>query len=77
MPSGAVNAGNLRSAITAVIYGVGGSGYQRGPGRDRAAGCKYVVVVDRWLSSARPRSPGATHAFADAASAAAKVDELT
>lgn len=80
VPSGwgtAVNAGNLRAGDTAVIYGVGGLGINAVQGAT-AAGCKYVVVVDPVAFKRETALKfGATHAFADAASAAAKVDELT
>lgn len=80
VPSGwgtAVNAGNLRAGDTAVIYGVGGLGINAVQGAI-AAGCKYVVVVDP-VAFKRDMALkfGATHAFADAASAAQKVNELT
>ena len=80
VPSGwgsAVNAGNLRAGDTAVIYGVGGLGINAVQGAI-SAGCKYVVVVDPVaLKRETALKFGATHAFADAASAATKVDELT
>ncbi len=80
VPSGwgtAVNAGNLRAGDTAVIYGVGGLGINAVQGAV-SAGCKYVVVVDPVaLKRDTALKFGATHAFADAASAATKVDELT
>jgi S-(hydroxymethyl)glutathione dehydrogenase/alcohol dehydrogenase len=80
VPSGwgtAVNAGNLRAGDTAVIYGVGGLGINAVQGAI-SAGCKYVVVVDPVaLKRETALKFGATHAFADAASAAKHVDELT
>ncbi|WP_069146265.1 NDMA-dependent alcohol dehydrogenase [Rhodococcus erythropolis] len=80
VPSGwgtAVNAGNLRAGDTAVIYGIGGLGINAVQGAV-SAGCKYVVVVDPVaLKRETALKFGATHAFADAESAAAKVNELT
>ena len=62
---------------TAVIYGVGGLGINAVQGAI-SAGCKYVVVVDPVaLKRETALKFGATHAFADAAGAAQKVDELT
>ena len=80
VPSGwgtAVNAGNLRAGDTAVIYGIGGLGINAVQGAI-SAGCKYVVVVDPVAMKRETALKfGATHAFADAASAATKVEELT
>jgi NDMA-dependent alcohol dehydrogenase len=80
VPSGwgtAVNAGNLRVGDTAVIYGAGGLGINAIQGAV-SAGCKYVVVVDPVAFKRETATKfGATHAFADAADAAAKVSELT
>ena len=77
VPSGwgtAVNAGNLRAGDTAVIYGIGGLGINAVQGAV-SAGCKYVVVVDPVaLKRETALKFGATHAFADAESAAAKVN---
>ncbi|EME61288.1 zinc-containing alcohol dehydrogenase [Rhodococcus ruber BKS 20-38] len=80
VPSGwgtAVNSGNLRAGDTAVVYGVGGLGINAIQGAV-AAGCKYVVAVDPVeLKRDTALKMGATHAFPDAESAAAKVSELT
>ncbi|APE11320.1 NDMA-dependent alcohol dehydrogenase [Rhodococcus ruber] len=80
VPSGwgtAVNSGNLRVGDTAVVYGVGGLGINAIQGAV-AAGCKYVVAVDPVaLKRDTALKMGATHAFPDAESAAAKVSELT
>src|SRR5271166_5218750 len=79
VPSGwgtAVNAGNLRAGDTAVIYGVGGLGINAVQGAI-SAGCKYVVVVDPVaLKRETALKFGATHAFADAASAARRAEGL-
>jgi NDMA-dependent alcohol dehydrogenase len=73
----AVYAGNVRSGDTVVIYGIGGIGINAVQGA-RHAGAKNVVVVDP-LEFKRDTalSLGATHAFADAASAQAAVTEMT
>ncbi|MCI4676174.1 NDMA-dependent alcohol dehydrogenase [Candidatus Mycolicibacterium alkanivorans] len=72
-----VYAGGVRSGDTTVIYGVGGLGINAVQGAV-SAGAKYVVVVDP-VAFKRDTAMkfGATHAFADAATAAAKVKELT
>ena len=73
----ATSAGDLRPGDTAVIYGIGGLGINAVQGAV-ASGCKYVVAVDP-VAFKRDEALkfGATHAFADAASAAEKVSELT
>ncbi|MGW1677277.1 NDMA-dependent alcohol dehydrogenase [Saccharopolyspora sp. NPDC002376] len=80
VPSGwgtAVNAGNVRAGDTVIIYGIGGLGINAVQGALQA-GAKYVVVVDP-LEFKREKALefGATHAFADADEAQAKVTELT
>ncbi|GAB10823.1 putative zinc-containing alcohol dehydrogenase [Gordonia araii NBRC 100433] len=80
VPSGwgtAVYAGNLHPGDTAVIYGIGGLGINAVQGAV-AAGCKYVVVVDPVpMKRDAAIKFGATHAFATAEEAQAKVTELT
>ena len=73
----AVYAGNVRAGDTVVIYGIGGIGINSVQGA-KHAGAKHVVVVDP-LEFKRDTAMklGATHAFADAASAQAAVVELT
>src|SRR5580693_7782521 len=70
-------AGGVRAGDTTVIYGIGGIGINAVQGA-AAAGAKYVVVVDP-LEFKRETALkfGATHAFASADEAAAKVNELT
>lgn len=80
VPSGwgtAVNAGDVRAGDTVVIYGIGGLGINAVQGAVQA-GAKYVVVVDP-LEFKREKALefGATHAFADADEAQAKITELT
>ena len=73
----AVYAGNVRSGDTVVIYGIGGIGINAVQGA-RHAGAKNVVVVDPLpFKRDTALSLGATHAFADAASAQAAVIEMT
>jgi alcohol dehydrogenase (nicotinoprotein) len=73
----AVNAGNVRPGDTTVIYGVGGLGINAVQGAV-ASGAKYVVCVDP-IAFKRDTAAkfGATHTFATAAEAQAKVTELT
>jgi alcohol dehydrogenase (nicotinoprotein) len=70
-------AGGVRAGDTTVIYGIGGIGINAVQGA-AAAGAKNVVVVDP-LEFKRETALkfGATHAFASADEAAAKVAELT
>src|SRR5450755_1953813 len=70
-------AGGVRAGDTTVIYGIGGIGINAVQGA-AAAGAKNVVVVDP-LAFKRETALklGATHAFASADEAAAKVNELT
>ncbi|MCK8612861.1 NDMA-dependent alcohol dehydrogenase [Gordonia sp. C13] len=80
VPSGwgtSVYAGGVRAGDTVVIYGIGGLGINAVQGAV-SAGAKYVVVVDP-VAMKRDAALkfGATHAFADAQEAAAKVNELT
>ncbi|MGW3473561.1 NDMA-dependent alcohol dehydrogenase [Saccharopolyspora sp. NPDC000995] len=80
VPSGwgtAVNAGDVRAGDTVIIYGIGGLGINAVQAAVQA-GAKYVVVVDP-LEFKRETALkfGATHAFADADEAQAKVIELT
>lgn len=73
----AVNSGGVRVGDTTVIYGVGGIGINAVQGAVHA-GARFVVVVDPVeLKRETALQFGATHAFADAEAAAAKVDELT
>jgi alcohol dehydrogenase (nicotinoprotein) len=73
----ATNAGNVRAGDTTVIYGTGGIGMNAVQGAAHA-GAKYVVAVDP-VEFKRDTALkfGATHAFATAEEAAAKVNELT
>jgi S-(hydroxymethyl)glutathione dehydrogenase/alcohol dehydrogenase len=70
-------AGGVRAGDTTVVYGIGGIGINAVQGAAHA-GAKYVVVVDP-VAFKRDTALkfGATHAFATAAEAAAKVAELT
>ena len=70
-------AGGVRAGDTTVIYGIGGIGINAVQGAAHA-GAKYVVAVDP-LPFKRDAAMkfGATHAFATAEEAAAKVNELT
>ncbi|QKT08582.1 NDMA-dependent alcohol dehydrogenase [Gordonia sp. X0973] len=73
----AVRTGDIRVGDAVVIYGVGGIGINAVQGA-AMAGAKYVVVVDPLeFKRETALSLGATHAFADAEEAAAKVNELT
>jgi S-(hydroxymethyl)glutathione dehydrogenase/alcohol dehydrogenase len=73
----AVNDGDVRVGDTVVIYGIGGLGINAVQGAVHA-GAKYVVVVDPIeFKRTTALKFGATHAFADAASAQAKITELT
>lgn len=80
VPSGwgtAVYAGGVRAGDTVVIYGIGGLGINAVQGAV-SSGAKYVVVVDPVAMKREAALKfGATHAFADAATAAEKVNELT
>ena len=73
----AIYAGNVRAGDITVIYGIGGIGINSVQGAVHA-GAKYVVVVDP-VAMKRDTALkfGATHAFEDAAAAAAKVHELS
>ena len=80
VPSGwgtAVYAGGVRAGDIVVIYGIGGLGINAVQGAVQA-GARYVVVVDP-LAFKRETALkfGATHAFATAEEAAAKVNELS
>ncbi|MGX7730582.1 NDMA-dependent alcohol dehydrogenase [Rhodococcus sp. 14C212] len=80
VPSGwgtAVYAGDVRAGDIVVIYGIGGLGVNAVQGAVHA-GAKYVVVVDP-VEFKRDTALkfGATHAFASAAEAAEKVNELS
>ncbi|WP_305092386.1 NDMA-dependent alcohol dehydrogenase [Prescottella sp. R16] len=80
VPSGwgtAVYSGGVRAGDIVVIYGIGGLGINAVQGAVQA-GARYVVVVDP-LEFKRETALkfGATHAFASAAEAAAKVNELS
>jgi alcohol dehydrogenase (nicotinoprotein) len=70
-------AGGVRAGDTTVVYGIGGIGINAVQGAAHA-GAKHVVVVDP-ISLKRETAVkfGATHAFATAEEAAAKVNELT
>ncbi|WP_343600735.1 NDMA-dependent alcohol dehydrogenase [Mycobacterium sp.] len=70
-------AGGVRAGDTTVIYGVGGVGINAVQGAAHA-GAKYVIVVDP-VAFKRDTAMkfGATHAFATAEEAAAKISELT
>ena len=70
-------AGGVRAGDTTVIYGIGGIGINAVQGAVHA-GAKNVVVVDP-LEGKREAALkfGATHAFATAAEAAEKINELT
>ncbi|WP_433208952.1 NDMA-dependent alcohol dehydrogenase [Nocardia sp. CA-107356] len=73
----AVYTGGVRAADTVVIYGIGGLGINAVQGAV-SAGAKYIVVVDPVAFKRETALKfGATHAFADAPSAAEKVNELT
>jgi len=73
----AVYAGNVRAGDTVVVYGIGGIGINAVQGAAHA-GAKSVVVVDPvQLKRDTALRLGATHAFATAEEAHAKVDELT
>jgi S-(hydroxymethyl)glutathione dehydrogenase/alcohol dehydrogenase len=73
----AVRTAELRAGDTAVVIGVGGIGANAVQGA-KVAGCRYVVAVDpvEFKREAALKF-GATHAFATAAEAAEKVNELT
>jgi S-(hydroxymethyl)glutathione dehydrogenase/alcohol dehydrogenase len=70
-------AGGVRAGDTTVIYGIGGVGINAVQGAAHA-GAQYVVAVDP-LPFKRDAAMkfGATHAFATAEEAAAKISELT
>lgn len=70
-------AGGVRAGDTVVVYGIGGIGINAVQGAVHA-GAKNVVVVDP-IAFKRDTAMkfGATHAFADAASAKEKISELT
>lgn len=70
-------AGGVRAGDTVVIYGIGGIGINAVQGAAHA-GAKYVVVVDPVaFKRETAMNFGATHAFANAEEAAAKITELT
>jgi alcohol dehydrogenase (nicotinoprotein) len=70
-------AGGVRAGDTTVIYGIGGIGINAVQGAAHA-GAKNVVVVDPVpFKRETAMKFGATHAFATAEEAAAKVSELT
>lgn len=70
-------AGGVRAGDSVIIYGIGGIGINAVQGAAHA-GAKHVVVVDP-VAFKRDTAMkfGATHAFASADEAAAKVNELT
>ncbi|MGQ0840176.1 NDMA-dependent alcohol dehydrogenase [Actinokineospora sp.] len=73
----AVYAGGVMAGDTVVVYGIGGIGSNAVQGAAHA-GAKHVVVVDPVAFKRESAlNLGATHAFATAAEAHAKVDELT
>ncbi len=73
----AVYAGNVRAGDTVAIYGIGGIGINAVQGAAHA-GAKYVVVIDPiQLKRDTALRMGATHAFASADEAHAKIEELT
>jgi alcohol dehydrogenase (nicotinoprotein) len=73
----AVYAGNVRAGDTVVVYGIGGIGINAVQGAAHA-GAKHVIVVDPvQLKRDTALRLGATHAFAQADEAQAKVEELT
>ncbi|MQA10880.1 MAG: NDMA-dependent alcohol dehydrogenase [Pseudonocardiaceae bacterium] len=70
-------AGGVRAGDTAVVYGIGGIGINAVQGAVHA-GAKYVVAVDPLEFKRKTALEfGATHVFATAEEAAAKVAELT
>ncbi len=70
-------AGEVRAGDSVIIYGAGGIGMNAVQGA-RHAGAKDILVVDP-VEFKRTTAVefGATHTFADARAAAAKLDELT
>jgi S-(hydroxymethyl)glutathione dehydrogenase/alcohol dehydrogenase len=73
----AVYAGNVRAGDTVVVYGIGGIGINAVQGAAHA-GARHVIVVDPVaFKRDTAMTMGATHAFADAAQAQAKLEELT
>lgn len=73
----AVNAGEIKPGDTAVVFGIGGIGINAVQGA-RHAGAEIIVAIDPLENKrAKALELGATHAFADAAEAAAAVDDLT
>lgn len=80
VPSGwgtAVYSGDVRAGDITVIYGIGGLGINAVQGAVQA-GARYVVVVDPVAFKRETALKfGATHAFATAEEAAAKVNELS
>ena len=73
----ATTAGGVRVGDTAIVYGIGGIGINAVQGA-AYAGAKYVVAVDPVeFKRETALKLGATHAFASAEEAAAKVNELT
>jgi S-(hydroxymethyl)glutathione dehydrogenase/alcohol dehydrogenase len=70
-------AGGVRAGDSVVIYGIGGVGINAVQGAVHA-GAKHVVVVDPVVFKRDTATKfGATHAFATAEEAAAKITELT
>lgn len=70
-------AGAVRAGDTTVVYGIGGIGVNAVQGA-KHAGAKYVIAVDPVeFKRETALAFGATHAFATAEQAAAKVTELT
>ncbi|GGG23732.1 alcohol dehydrogenase [Rhodococcoides trifolii] len=80
VPSGwgtAVYAGGVRAGDSVIIYGIGGLGINAVQGAVMA-GARHIVVVDPvQMKRDQAMKFGATHAFADAASAQEKLTELT
>jgi NDMA-dependent alcohol dehydrogenase len=73
----AVYAGGVMAGDTAVVYGIGGIGINSIQGAAHA-GAKYVVAVDPIAFKREAALKfGATHAFATAEEAHAKIEELT
>ena len=73
----AVNTAGVKAGDTVAVYGIGGIGINAVQGA-AYAGARHVVAVDP-LENKRQKALelGATHAFADAASAAEAITELT
>lgn len=70
-------AGAVRAGDTTVVYGIGGIGINAVQGA-KQAGAKHVIAVDPVAFKREAAAKfGATHAFATADEAAAKITELT